>query len=500
VAADLFSERTGPQDESVGAPPEIVDSPEAGARFIRGGVVRLIAWGAGLLLSLGSVPLVTRHLGPARYGLFGTVSAMIFIIAGFTEAGLTTLAIRDFTNASRQERAVLLRNLVGLRVTATLVAVLAVAGVTALTGSPHEIPLGVLLAGGGLSITITGENYMIPLLTELRIPAHSLLDLLRLAVLAAAYVGLVLIGAGLLPFLGATLLSGAVLTAATIAVVGRGVAGVPAFDLALWGRILRRTLPYAVAAAVGIVYFREALIITEYVATRVQAGYYAAAFRIVEVLTTLPYLIVTASFPIFARAARDDLARLRYGLQRLFEVALLAGVWMSLCVVAAARLGIEVIAGHRFAPAVPVLEIQGAALVTSFLAATFGYSLLSLGMNRALLWSNLTAVTVATAVSLALIPPLGARGAAIAPVGAEATLVVAYAIALSRRDRGLRVSLRVVPKLAVAAAAATGAAFAASSSGLVRLVILTAVYGAAALALRIVPAELWNALLRRVPG
>jgi O-antigen/teichoic acid export membrane protein len=481
-------------------PRELVDSPEAGARFIRGGVSRVLVWAAGILFSLGSAPLVTRHLGPGRYGLFGTVSAMVFIIAGFTEAGMTTLAIRDYTNASAAERTRLLRNLVGLRVTATVVGVAAVAFVTAVTGSPREIPLGLLLAGAGLSITIVGENYMIPLLAGLRIQAYSLLDLLRLGTLAATYVVLVLTGAGLLAFLAATLVSGTVQLIAAVAVVGRGVAGAPGFELAYWRRILARTLPFAVAAAVGIVYFREALILTEYIATRRQAGYYAAAFRIVEVLASLPYMVVTASLPIFARAARDDLERLRHGLQRMFDVALLLGVWMSLSVIAAAHLGIDVIAGHRFSPAVPVLEIQGAAVLTSFLAATFGYALLSLGMNRALLWSNLTAVIVATGVSVATIPGLGARGGAIAPVAAEAVLAVAYAGALARHERGLRVSLRGVPRVAAAGAAAALPAFLLTDSSVLRLAIIAVVYGAAALALRMVPAELWSALRPGVRG
>lgn len=477
-----------------------LDSPEAGARFIRGGLVRLLTFGAGVLFSLGSVPLVTRHLGPTGYGYFGTISAMVFIIGGFTEGGLTTLAIREYTNSPPSERTALLRNLIGLRVTATAIAVLCVALITAISGSPRQIPLGVLLAGAGLTVTIVGENLTIPLFVDLRITTSALLDLLRQAVLAGSYVGLVLIGSGLLPFLGATLLSGAVLLGATASVLGNEAVRRPAFDLAVWRRLLRQTLPYAVAAAVGVIYFREALVLIEYLSTTRQAGYYAAAFRIVEVLATLPWIVISASFPIFARAARDDPARLRYGLQRLFEVAALMGVWMSLCVLVAAHLGIEVVAGSRYGPAVGVLEIQGVAVLTSFMVATFGFALLSLRLYRALLWCNAAAVTTATILSVSLIPTGGARGAAIAATGAEAILAAAYAVSIARHDRSLRVSLRVLPRVAVAAGAAVAAAYAVSSFGIVRLVVVTGVYFAIALLLRAVPFELWNALLRRTPG
>jgi O-antigen/teichoic acid export membrane protein len=478
---------------------EVVDSNDAGAIFIRGGMFRLVSFGASLLLSIAAVPLVTRHLGPVGYGYFGTVSALVFIIAGFTEGGLTTLAIREYTDTPEQQRDQLLRNVIGLRVTATAAAVVLVAAITVLVGSPSEIPLGVLLAGAGLIVTIVAENFTIPLLVKLRVPTAALLDLLRQAVLAGTYVVLVVLGVGVLPFLGATIISGTVLFLATLAVIGGGLSRRPAFDLAAWRPLIVRTLPYAMATAVGVIYFREALVLIEYLSTTQEAGYYAAAFRIVEVLATLPWIVISASFPIFARAARSDLGRLRYGLQRLFEVSILMGVWVSLCVLVGAQFGIDVIAGKDFQPAVVVLQIQGFAVLTTFVVATFAFALLSLELYRPLLWSNAAAVAVATIVAVALIPSLGARGAAIAPSAAEVVLASCYAVFLARHDKRLRVSLRIVPKVVLAGAAAVIAAYAVATSPVVRLVILTGVYFAIALLVRAVPFELWNALLRRSP-
>jgi O-antigen/teichoic acid export membrane protein len=472
---------------------------DAGARFIRGGVVRLLGFGAGLLFSVASVPLVTRHLGPTQYGYFGTVSATVFIIAGFTEAGLTTLAIREYANREPAARTALLRNLIGLRITATTAAVVLVAAVAALLGSPHEITFGVLAAGAGLVVTIVAENFTIPLFVEMRISTVALLDTIRLGVLAATYVGLVILGAGVITFLGATLVSGSALLLLSMLVLRGQVAVRPAFDFEAWRYLLARTLPYAAAAAVGVIYFREALVLIPYLSTSRQAGFYAAAFRIVEVLTTLPWMIVTASFPILARAAHNDRARLRYALQRLFEVALLLGCWMSLCVLVGAPLGIAIIGGARFAPAVGVLQIQGIAIITSFLAATFGFCLLSLRLYRNLLWSNGAAVVVATVAAVALIPAGGAHGAAIAPTAAEAVLAGAYAFSLARHDSELRVSLRLVPRIAVAATAATAAAYLITTSSAARVAILTVVYFGLAFLMRSLPIELWHALRRRTP-
>ncbi len=50
-----------------------------------------------LLLSLVSVPFMTRHLGVVDYGHYVTVSSIIFIIGGLTEAGLTNLGTREYS-------------------------------------------------------------------------------------------------------------------------------------------------------------------------------------------------------------------------------------------------------------------------------------------------------------------------------------------------------------------------------------------------------------------
>ena len=65
---------------------------------------------------------------------------------------------------------------------------------------------------------------------------------------------------------------------------------------------------------------RVSILIVSALASGKQLGYYSASFRIIEVLAPVPGLLVGAAFPIFARAARDDHARLGYALGRVFEV------------------------------------------------------------------------------------------------------------------------------------------------------------------------------------
>lgn len=477
---------------------DILDSGEAGGQFIRGGISLTVAYVVNLLLSLAAVPLVIRHLGPVGYGHFAAVTAIIFIVAGFTEAGLTSLGVREYSNRSKREGALLLRNLIGLRLTTTAVGVAATMAILAAAGSPSVVVLGLGVAGAGLMVRLMGDNYGIPLNVQLRLGWVALIGVAYQFTLCAGYVILVLVGAGVVPLLAVTIAASAVLLIGTAALVRKEVSIVPAFDLRVWRQLLRETLPFAAAAAVGIIYFREALVLMSFISSAKETGYYSAAFKIVEVLTAVPWILAASGLPILARAARDDSARLNYAVGKLFEVGLILGVWMSASTIVGAKLGIEVVAGAKFHPSIGVLEIQALAIVTSFIAAILGYALLSLKEYRRLLRANALAVVLVTLLSFILIPAYGARGAAIAPTVSEACLGIAYAISLLRSSASLRLSLRVLPGLIVALAVSlAGCYLVPVSSELVRLIVLAALYFPLLYLLKVIPVEVVGALVSR---
>ena len=487
------------EDHTAPAEPDVLDTGRAGGMAIRGSALRLLAYGGALLLSLVSVPFMTRHLGVADYGHYVTVSSIIFIIGGITEAGLTNLGVREFTVLAGDRREEFLRNLTGLRFALTAAGVAVATLFTWVTGAETVVVQGTLIAGVGLLLTLTQQTYAIPLSAHLRLGAVSTLELLKQALLTGSILGFVALGAGLLPFFVAWVISGVGVLLATLLVVRKVVPLAPAVSLVTWRQILRDVLPYALAAAVGLIYFRLAVILMSYVASDYQTGIYSTAFRVVEAVGVIPWLVISAGFPIVARAARDDESRLRYALQRLFEVSTIAGTLIALAIALGASFAIDVIGGlPEFEDSVPVLRVLGFALVTSFLVATWSFALLSLRAHGALLVSNAVAAVVALAGTLALEPVLDAMGAALATLAAESALALCYLVALRRRNAALSPALMVVPKVVVAAAVGASAAFL-PAHAVVQTAVGVAAFGIVLLALRAVPPELMAALRRRDP-
>src|SRR4029077_11668904 len=181
-----------------------------------------------------------------------------------------------------------------------------------------------------------------------------------------------------------------------------------------------------------------------------ELGLFGASFRIIEVLMAVPALVAGAALPIFARAAKDDHDRLGYALGRVFEVALIAGIWVSISIVIGAHLAIEVVGGHKFAGAVSILQIQGVALGATFVSTIWSTGLLSLSMHKQILILNVGALLFTTALLAVLVPLSGADGAAISILCGETAAAIAGAAFVLRAKPSLKPSLERMPKLALA--------------------------------------------------
>jgi O-antigen/teichoic acid export membrane protein len=478
------------------SPPEQVDvlaSSEAGGLAIRGGILRVGGYVAGIGLALASVPFLTRHLGVEDFGRYITVVALIAVVGLISDAGLTVVGVREYALRDESGRERLVRNLVGLR---AVIAVLGVAAATVfalLAGYEDSMVAGTVLAGIGLVLVVVQQAYVIPLQAGLRLGLVTALDLARQALTVVGILGLVAAGAGLVAFLGIPVPVGAAVMIATVlAIRGRRVVR-PAFDRAEWAYLTREALPVAVASTIGAFFYRIAIIVMSLLATAEETGYFSASFRIVEAIIVVPGLVTAAAFPIVARAAYEHRERLRISLQKLFDIAVVFGSWTAVCVVLGAGPAMDLVGGPGFEPAEQVLRVQGIALGASFLLSVWASGLWALREQRALAWTNAVGVVVAAALTAALIPAHGALGAAIAMTIAESLLAALYAFALMRGRPELRPPLGVVPKTLLAAGLAL-ALWAAPVHDIVKVVLATVVFFAVVLVLRAVPVEVSRAL------
>lgn len=488
---------SGPTTEGAPPPPEedILDRPEAGAKAIRGGAIRGVTYAATIVLTGATVPLMTRHLGVTDFGRFVTASTIVMIIAGVTELGLSGIGTREYALAPPVERRPLLANLLGLRTVLTLIGLTIATPLMVLGDYPTVVVGGMLVSGLGLILLNVQQTYSIVLTAQLNWGMTSLFELVNTVVVAVATVALVLVGAHLFSFFFVSVVSSAAALLASGVYLRNRVSLLPRFDLSLWRGLIRDTLPYSAAVMVGILYPRVGLLTVSAIGGGLQTGYYSTAFKIVEVIGGTSGLIASSAFPIFARAGRDDHERLRYAVSRVGDTVLIAGAYIMLSLIVAAPFVIEVVGGSSFGPAVPVLRLQAVALLGGFLGTTWSYTLLSLRMHGALLRVTLAGLAMSIALSVALVPSLGAEGASIAAIACEFVVAGGYLIALIRGHPHLHPGVGALPRVALATAAGACVLLLPLPS-IVLWAIASIIFLVLLLLLRALPEEL-RALVRR---
>jgi O-antigen/teichoic acid export membrane protein len=442
-----------------------------------------------LALSVVSAALLFRHLGVVDGGRYVTILSLVALVGGLSEGGLTALGVREFATRAPAERLSVLRALLGLRVVLTVAGVVAAVGFAVVAGYETLLIAGTAVAGLGLLIQSVQTAATVPLQAELRFGWVTLADLVRHLVTVGSIVALVITGAGLLAFLAVGVWASAAALALTVTAVRHRSALVPSFKTGRVRALAREGLPYAIATAVGAIYFRLAIIVMSIVATDVETGYFGASFRIVDVLIVIPHLLVGAAFPVFARAAHADRLRLAYAFERSWDGALIVGVWMAVVIAIGADFAIEVMAGAEFAPAGKVLRIQAAALLLVFVNTVLGYVLLSLKMYRALLATAGGALLTVGVLTPLLAEAHGAVGGAVATVACEAVVTGGALLALLRSHPDLRFPPVATLKILLAGAVALALA-ALDLPDVPAAVLASAVFAGALLALRAMPQEL----------
>jgi O-antigen/teichoic acid export membrane protein len=474
----------------------VLASREAGGLAIRGGILRVGGYLAGIALALVAIPLLTRHLGVDDFGRYITVLSLIAIAGLISEAGLTVVGVREYAVRDAAARERLVRNLVGLRFVIAAIGAAAATLFALVAGYGEAMVVGTALAGVGLMFAVVQQAYAVPLQADLRLGLVTAFDLARQAITVLGILVLVLVGAGLVAFLATPIPAGLAVAVAGALVIRRQFDARPAFDRAEWRYLTREALPVAIASTIGSFFYRIAIIVMSLMATAKETGYFSASFRIVEAIMMVPGLLTAAAFPIVARASHDDKERLSYSLQRLFDMAVILGAWTAVCVVLGAGPAIDFVGGPDYEPAEEVLRVQGVALASTYLVAVWATGLWALREQRALAWANVAGVATAGLLTAALIPGYGALGAAIAMTAAEVFLAALYAFVLMRRRPYLRPELGIVPRTLVAAAPALGLWFT-PLPDIVNVVLATAVFFALLVALGGMPVEVKKALVDR---
>ena len=420
---------------------------------------------AAIVLGIVTTAVVTRHLGVAGFAAFSYALAFGLLFAPLTDFGLNQAAVSQLARRRHPPEA-LVGSLLMLRLATGLLFAAGAAVIALLTAPDRTVAVASVVACAGLVLS-TPSAMQAVIQTAVR-PGWAVVNVLvNSLVWLAVALALALAGAGVVALVVGVVVAGA-LASATQAALGLCLVhvGRPSRD-AMRG-LLRLCVPLGIGAIAATVYYRIDAVLLYQLGSADDAGAYAAAYRLVDQVQFLPVAIVGAVFPMVAHAVGDP-DRLRRYVHATWEVMAGLGLVLVAVGVAVAHPAAGVLFGPEFRdPTGRVLVVLWPVVLAIFMGYLAGALVPALDLVRAWTVVVFAGAAVNVLLNLALIPPLGGRGAALATLATEfGVMAVTLRMALGRARLTLPVARvgRMAGAAALAGAAAGVAVVAARPGG-----------------------------------
>ena len=424
-------------------PEETARSSREADEATRGSAVKLAAEVASRLLGLATTLLLLRGLGPAELGDFGALSVYALLLAELGELGLQALASRALVAGTHSlESLVRARLVLAVGVAALAAGVVAVAPALAgwLGQARLDGPaLALLVAWFALSGWGEFEGVALRCRRARRLEALLLL-VLRGAALAGVAVALAA-GSGLRGVAAALALSPLPAIALGAAFLRRTSSAFPGPAVPPFA-VMRESAPLAAHGALLLLSPRVEFLVLSWLGDPRATGLFYAALSVLWFLSMVPAAVAAGAMPPLTREAlRGGDAVRRRTAATLALVAAPSAVGLALVArpLAAVLLGGGAPSADH-AAAARLLLLLSAAVPAAFLNALVFAALIAKGRTPWLPRLTAARVAVAFALSLVLVPALGAEGASIGLVLAEWLLLGAGWLACRRASFGVPVA------------------------------------------------------------
>lgn len=396
-----------------------------------------------VILGLITIGFLSRYLQEQGFGEYATVIAFLGFWSVIADFGLYLYVVREISKPDTNHQKII-SNALGFRLTTALVFLFLGAAIAWLL--PYDpIVKKTMFIGIGAFLFVSLNQVLVGIFQK-----HLVQHLVVISETVGRAVNLALIyfflrqGLALPWFVSALLAANFVIFILSLNFAKRYEKFGVAFDISFWKQILRATWPLAFSVILNLLYFKTDTIILSILKTPQEVGVYSLPYKLLEGLLAFPAMFVGLVMPLLSASAFVTWEKFKNILQRSFDALLLMAVPVLIAVLFFANPIVNLIAGEQeylHSPAVLKILIFAAAVI--FLGTLFGYAVVAVNQQKAMIKGYLLAAVAGLVLYFLLIPPFSYWGAAIGTVATE-IIVAIYAYILVRNASGQKISWKIV--------------------------------------------------------
>jgi len=387
-------------------------------------IIQIIGKAIATILGLAAIAVMARYLREVGFGQYTTIITFISFFGIIADFGLTLVTSQMISHPENDQTS-LLNNLFSLRLISAVI-FLGLAPLIVLF-FPYEpiIKLGVAVAA--LSFFFTALNQILVgfFQKNLTMTVVAAAEVISRIILLGGIIITAYLNSGLLGIMAATVMASLVSFIIHYWFSRRFIKISWQIDLTVWHKIIKKSWPLGLTIFFNLIYLRADIFILSLLKTQHDVGIYGATYKVIDVLTTLPFMFAGLILPILtAEWTGQNFLKFNRILQKSFDAMIIIAVPMIIGAQLTAAPLMLLIAGEDFAQSGQILKILILAIGFIFVGCLFAHAVIALDKQKNIIGAYIFTAITALAGYLIFIPRFSYYGAAWVTVYSELAIAL----------------------------------------------------------------------------
>lgn len=394
------------------------------AKIAHNTIIQVIGKVISTLLGLFSLALMTRYLGPNGFGEYTTITTFLTFFAVLADFGLTLVTTQMISHKSEDEKKIL-NNLFGFRLISAIL-FLGLAPILIIF-FPYNlnIKIGVLLTVVAFIFPALNQVIIGLFQKRLSMDRAALSEVLSRLTLIFGFLLSQKLDVGLTGILIATVVASAINFIFNYFFSLKFSFIKPSFDWFIWKKIFSKSWPLAITIMLNLIYLRADTLLLSLFRGADEVGLYGATYRIIDVLTTIPFMFAGLILPILTLSwSENNHSYFKKILQKSFDVMALSAIPLAIGAQFLSEPIMTFVAGRDFSSSGIILKFLIFAVVAIFLGTMFSHAVIALDKQKKMIGFYIFTSLSSLVAYLILIPRFSYLGAASVTIYSEVLIAL----------------------------------------------------------------------------
>ena len=382
-------------------------------RILQNTLAQIIGKAISVGLAVFTLALMARYLGVEQFGWYTTTITYLQMFGIFIDFGLTLVTTQMLSEMGAQEER-LAKNILGLRLLSALIFFGLAIAMVWFFPYPPLVKIASIFTSLSFIFIAVNQVFVGVLQRHLSMWWGSLAENISRVVMLAGILLVITVDAGFLWVMGIIVIGGGAQTLTLLITSSCFIKLGLKFEIAIWKKIITRSWPIAICIVFNLVYLRGDLFVMSLVRTQTEVGLYGAAFRVIDVINTVPFMIMGVVLPLLTQAWSSKNKELfNHYLQQAFNMLVFISVPTAFGGMILSEKIMGLVGGPEFISAGGYLKIILLAVIGVYAGAAFSHAIIAVNEQKKTIWIYAVNAIIAVVSYIIFIPRFGAWAAAI---------------------------------------------------------------------------------------